>query len=93
MLQLNAPADFIIATGRQNSLIDFCAMTFEELGLDWHDHVKNDTSLSRPLEISANLGDSTRATHILGWKARMQLRDVIRRMVAYERAPGPNTAG
>jgi GDPmannose 4,6-dehydratase len=93
MLQQDVPEDFVIATGRQNSLMDFCALVFAELGLNVDDHMDHDASLTRPLEIAANRGDPSKAERKLGWRAQLQLHDIVRRMVAHERAPGPESVG
>ncbi|MGX3010786.1 GDP-mannose 4,6-dehydratase [Helicobacter sp. 23-1044] len=36
MLQHSAPEDFIIATGRQTSIRDFCKIAFKKVGIDLH---------------------------------------------------------
>lgn len=84
MLQVDKPEDFVIATGESNSLEDFVAAAFSELGLDWRHHVVQDHNLFRPLEIRYNRGNAEKARRILGWEARMRMRDVVREMVRQE---------
>lgn len=84
MLQIDHPEDFVIATGQSNSLEEFVASTFSQLGLDWRQYVVQDPQLFRPSEIRYNCGNSEKAQRILGWSAQKKMRDVIREMIRYE---------
>lgn len=86
MLQLDAPADVVIATGETSSLEDFVAEVFAALDLDWREHVEHDPSLRRPSEIRANHASTARARSTLGWSATLRMRDVARKLVACELA-------
>jgi GDPmannose 4,6-dehydratase len=85
MLQLNQPEDFVIATGETNTLEDFVAAVFQELGLDWREHVISDPSLLRPSEIMVSRGNAAKALQKLRWKANRKMRDVITLIVEAER--------
>lgn len=84
MLQIDHPEDFVIATGESNSLEEFVASVFSQLGLDWRQHVVQDPGFFRPSEIRYNCGNAEKARRILGWSAQKKMRDVIREMVRYE---------
>lgn len=84
MLQNDSPEDFVIATGESNSLEDFVATAFAEVGLDWHQHVVQDPSLFRPSEIRYSCGNAEKAHRILGWKAGLKMRDVVNEMIRHE---------
>lgn len=86
MLQLDAPADVVIATGETSSLEEFVAEVFSALELDWREHVEHDPSLRRPLEIRANHASTARAQSTLGWSAAHRMKDVARKLVACELA-------
>lgn len=86
MLQLDAPQDFVIATGETNSLRAFCEAAFEAVGLNACDHVVQDPALFRPSDISVSRGDARRAQAALGWTARHRMKEVVREMVAAESA-------
>lgn len=86
MLQTDVPADYVIATGQSNTLQDFCAAVFAELDLDPAAHVEMDESLKRPSDIDFGQGDASRAARDLGWQASFRMEDVVRAMVAAERA-------
>jgi GDPmannose 4,6-dehydratase len=87
MLQLDAPQDFVIATGVSNSLQDFVEAAFSAVNLDWKEHVVQDAQFFRPTEIRHSRGDATKAHSTLGWKATMTMRDVACAMVRHELDP------
>jgi GDPmannose 4,6-dehydratase len=80
MLNLDAPEDFVIATGVTQSLREFVQAIFEEAELDWRDHVVHDTSMRRPsdpFEIRAN---PEKINNLIGWKATLVGIEVPRQM-------------
>jgi GDPmannose 4,6-dehydratase len=87
MLQQDSPQDFVIATGVSSSLQEFVQTAFEQVGLDWQDHVIQDRKLFRPTEIRHSCGDASKALQHLGWKASMSMREVARAMVMHELDP------
>ena len=84
MLQLNAPTDFIIATGRTHTLREFVEAAFSAVGLDWTSHVEVDNAMRRPSEILYSAGDASKARQQLSWEACSGMREVIIHMVADE---------
>jgi GDPmannose 4,6-dehydratase len=84
MLQLDAPEDFIIATGKSHTLRQFMETAFELVGKDWSRHVTIDQHLMRPTDIMRNKVDSSRAEQRLGWKAQNTMRQVVSMMLDAE---------
>jgi GDPmannose 4,6-dehydratase len=84
MLQQPQAGDYVIATGKTHSLRQFVQYVFEELGLDWQEHVDIDVGLRRPSDIAHSVGCPDMAEQVLGWRAHHGLRDVIRFMIAAE---------
>jgi len=84
MLQQDKPDDYVIATGKVNSLRDFCIAAFQELGLDWQEHVESDSSLLRPTDILIGFGNSEKAKRELNWQAKTDMHGVVKKMVAAE---------
>jgi GDPmannose 4,6-dehydratase len=84
MLQQEAPQDYVIATGVTHSLQDFVEETFQALQLDWRDHVESDPTLMRPTDLRVSRADPSLAASKLGWRARTNMRDVVRSMVEAE---------
>ncbi|WP_018410950.1 GDP-mannose 4,6-dehydratase [Methyloversatilis thermotolerans] len=68
MLNLDAPEDFVIATGVSQSLREFVQVIFEEAELDWREHVIADPTLLRPSDPLECIGDSAKAKIRLDWR-------------------------
>ena len=82
-LQSDNPRDYVIATGRLNSLRNVIEKTSELLGLSgaMETYVKIDPSLMRPLDIERTWGNPKLAEELLGWKARTTFEELIEKMV------------
>ena len=85
MLQLETPADLVIATGRTVSLGYFAELAFGFFGLEWRRHVLPDASLLRPTDIMVGRADPSRAYAVMGWKAKWQVEQVVAEMCRAER--------
>jgi GDPmannose 4,6-dehydratase len=84
MLDLDTPEDFVIATGETRTLKDFVAAAFARVGLNWCDHVVENSALHRPIDIMYSSGDPSKAARILGWKAEKKMADVVNLLVDAE---------
>jgi GDPmannose 4,6-dehydratase len=82
MLQQDQAEDYVIATGASCRLQDFLAAAFNEVGLDWQNHVVVDKSLYRPTEIMKGRANPQKAQEKLGWRARWRTGDIVREMIA-----------
>ncbi|KIQ11808.1 GDP-D-mannose dehydratase [Rhodococcus sp. MEB064] len=81
MLQVDTPDDYVLATGGNFSVRDFLVAAFEQVGLDWTQHVKFDERYLRPSEVDALIGDASKAERDLGWKATVHTPELARIMV------------
>lgn len=81
MLQVDAPDDYVLATGVGYSIRDFLEAAFTHVGLNWQDHVRFDERYLRPTEVDALIGDPSKARDALGWKATVDGLDLARLMV------------
>ncbi len=81
MLQLDQPDDFVIASGTTHSVREFAHLAFETVGLDFEDHVDIDARFVRPAEIHELVGDCRKAQSALGWRAAVQLPELVEMMV------------
>jgi GDPmannose 4,6-dehydratase len=81
MLQHDAPDDFVIATGRSNSVRDCVEIAFDQAGVDWRGHVVVDDAFKRPAEVDLLVGDHGKAERLLGWRPRTDFEQLIRLMV------------
>ncbi|WP_354003153.1 GDP-mannose 4,6-dehydratase [Algoriphagus limi] len=84
MLQQEKPDDYIIATGKTQSLEDFVSKTFELLGLDWQNHVVQSPDLMRPTDLSISKADPQKAKIALNWEAQIGLERLIKMMLEGE---------
>ena len=105
MLQQEKPSDYVISTGRQESVRTFIELAAKALG--WHKRkggegiiwegnglkeigrradngeivVKIDPRYFRPCEVETLLGDPSKASKELGWKAKTSLEKLVEEMV------------
>jgi GDPmannose 4,6-dehydratase len=82
MMQLDQPDDFVIATGRKESLKYFVAKSFEYFDLDWQKYVEIEPSFFRPNEIVSSVGNPEKAIKALGWNKPTDIDGVIKMMCA-----------
>ncbi len=82
MMQQKEPGDFVIATGRMESLAYFVAKAFEYFDLDWQQYVEINPSFFRPNEIRHSIGNSERAIELLKWSKPTDVDGVIQKMCA-----------
>ena len=87
MLQQRTPENFIIATGETNSLERFVNLAFNQVGLDWKNHVEFTEAFGRPSDIQISRADPSKATKKLGWTAKYKMQDVIAEMLHSQYAP------
>jgi GDPmannose 4,6-dehydratase len=81
MLQQEKAGDYVVATGRNASVRDFCRIAFAHAGLDYEKHVEVDPALFRRAEVDAVLGSAAKAKAQLGWTARTSLEQLVALMV------------
>lgn len=80
MMQENTPIDFVIATGKSNTLKSFIDKTFNYYNLDWQKYVQVDEELFRPSDIMDSVGDPKLARTKLNWKAKVNFDELIIKM-------------
>ncbi|MCX6809675.1 MAG: GDP-mannose 4,6-dehydratase [Candidatus Berkelbacteria bacterium] len=81
MLQQEKPDDFVIGTGENHSVKDFCRLAFEQVGLDFKKYVVIDKKFWRPAEVNTLIADPSRAKKILGWKPKVDFKGLVKMMV------------
>jgi GDPmannose 4,6-dehydratase len=84
MLSQEFPRDYIIATARSHTLVEFVEAAFSLANRQWRDHVTINDALIRPADIILNKVDPSKAAAELGWRARYSMADVISRMLEAE---------
>ena len=100
MLQQKKPEDFVIATGKQYTVKQFINLVCKqlEIKIKWKGKglkeiayddkgqviIKIDKSYFRPTEVDSLLGDASKARRTLNWKPKINIRDLIKDMIAHE---------
>ena len=84
MLQQDKPENYVIATGQNHSVQDFCKLSFGHVGLDYKDYVKTDPRFVRPAEVDILLGDPSHAKKILGWEPETSFEEMVKKMVDHD---------
>jgi GDPmannose 4,6-dehydratase len=88
MLQQNYPDDYVIATGKTNSVRDFLvkALNVANLKGQPEDYVIIDENFKRPAEVDLLIGDATKAKLTLGWEPKVSFEKLVEKMVKYDMA-------
>lgn len=81
MLQQDQADDYVVSTGENHSVQEFCEIAFGHLGLKWEDYVKQDERFMRPAEVDTLLGDPAKAKEKLGWEPKVTFEELVVDMV------------
>jgi len=81
MLQQDKPSDYVVATGVGATVKEFAEASFARVGLNWQDHIEVDQKYIRPTEVDALIGDPSKATKELKWKAKTHWKALAELMV------------
>jgi GDPmannose 4,6-dehydratase len=81
MLQQDKADDYVIATGKTNTVRECVQIAFDEAGIpDWEQYVKIDPSFLRPAEVDQLIGSPAKAKADLGWEPQTTFEELIRLM-------------
>ena len=100
ILQQKKPDDYVLATGKQCTVKEFASLALKELGIKflWKGTGKKercldefgralivcDSNYYRPLEVDTLVGDASKARKKLNWKPKINLKGLIKEMIAEE---------
>lgn len=76
MLQQEEPNDYVVATGVGATVRDFCEASFSALDLNYDEFIETESRYTRPTEVDALIGDSSRIEAALGWKAKTHWKEL-----------------
>jgi GDPmannose 4,6-dehydratase len=82
MLQIDAPSDFVLATGEAHSVREFAEACCAILGLDFDAVIAIDPRYLRSTEVDGLVGDATKARRQLGWAPKVRFSELVRLMLA-----------
>jgi GDPmannose 4,6-dehydratase len=86
LLELDAPDDFVLATGEGHSVRDLVSSAFALVGLDWNRYVHVDGDLVRPSEAVHIVGNSAKVNRILGVTPRVKFDAILKILLAHDLA-------
>lgn len=81
MMQQEKADDYVIATGKTHSIRELLEIAFSHVGLDYTQYVVNDPQFLRPAEVELLCGNATKAEQVLGWKSKVDFKQLIEMMV------------
>jgi GDPmannose 4,6-dehydratase len=81
MLQQDKSDDYVVATGVGTTVREFAQAVFDQVGLNYKDHVEMDKRYVRPTEVDALIGDPSKAARVLGWQAKTHWKALAKLMV------------
>lgn len=100
ILQHDKPDDYVIATGENHTVEEFCSLAFERMGIpltfkgegidrkgyDSNGIIRVDVNpkFFRPTEVQTLLGDSNKARRVLGWEPKVKFKELVHIMADYD---------
>lgn len=84
MLQMDTPDQYVIATGKMNSVCDFVNKAFGYVGLNYRDFVYSDPRFYRDSEKIPLRGDAAKAKDQLGWDCTKSIDEIIAEMIDHD---------
>ena len=83
-LQADAPSDYVVGTGHLHSVEDFVQSAFDVVRLDWKTHIRHSSGLVSCRDGGVLCADPTKIRETLGWRPRVQFRELVKLMVRSE---------
>ncbi|HVV49927.1 MAG TPA: GDP-mannose 4,6-dehydratase [Polyangia bacterium] len=84
MLDLDAPDDFVVATGVGHTVRDLVSRAFALVDLDWEKYVRVDTTLVRRSEQVPIVGNSAKLRRILGTSPVIEFESILKILLAHD---------
>lgn len=78
--------DYVIGTGEDHSIEDFCNQAFSLVGHKWTDHVVLDPGLIRKIDSRYTRADTTKIRSILNWRPQVDFQTLVSMMVKAQTA-------
>jgi GDPmannose 4,6-dehydratase len=80
IMALEAPNDFVIATGIPHTVRDFAEVAFKQVGLDWSQYVIEDPNVLTRSR-SGRVGDPSRLRQMTGWQPTIDFEEMVTMLV------------
>lgn len=76
--------DYLICSGESHSLKTIIKKIFEQLNLNWIDHIEIKKNLYRTNEIKYSIGNPSAIFKDLGWKSKIKIDELILKLLDHE---------
>jgi len=86
MLQNSEPTDFVIGTGIDYSVEDFCKEAFSYVNLDYTKYVEIDEKYIRPVDVQRLLADPSMIEQRLNWVSIIGFSDLVSMMMEHDKS-------
>lgn len=83
ILQKDTPDDYVCSTGISHSVKDLVEYVFNKLGLDWKQHVLQDSKFLRPEELVDLKGDCTKLKSHTEWSPKYTFESMLDEMIYF----------
>ena len=83
IMQMDAPDDFVCATGISHSVQELVEYVFNKLNLDWMQYVGVNDRYLRPEELNDLKGDSTKLKTAVEWNPQYTFETMLDEMIGY----------
>lgn len=80
ILSLKTADDFIIATGRLHTVLDFIKISFKHLNLDWCKFISENKNIIKKNEVVLT-GNSTKLKNKTNWKPSVNFSEMIKKII------------
>ena len=77
IMNVSKAEDFIIASGKKHKVRDFVEAAFDQLGLDWKKHVREDATLMTRKRKTLT-GNPGKLKELTGWKPTVDFREMVK---------------
>lgn len=84
MMNRDVPEDLVIASGESHSVRNFLDLCFSHVGLNWQEFVTFNVKYERPIEIENLTGVPNKASQLLGWSAKIKIKELAKIMVEHD---------
>jgi GDPmannose 4,6-dehydratase len=82
MLQQEVADDYVISTGKTQSVRELVRLAFQIAGItDWEKYVEQSPEFMRPAEVDLLIGDPAKAKAVLGWETETTFEELVTMMV------------
>lgn len=81
ILQHPVAGDYVVGTGEEHSVQEFCDLAFRAVGLDWTDHVMTDPKLLRKTDSHYTRANPAKLRAEIGWQPQVGFDKLVEMMV------------